>query len=297
MGSTLSFPLLCILNLAAYWKSIDESEGVLHSFKDLKVMVNGDDILFRAISIESPLYQTWLRNIAIIGFVPSPGKNYVHERYLTVNSQAYDFNPATKELKPIGFLNVGLLVGQAKVSRREKQNLTPLQGKYDEVIRGATDKVRAHRRFIHYNRSSIEDLSYGGRFSLFIDPLLGGLGFTLHEQVARTINFTRFQKGFARFCLRRLKKGFTGKVCDIPEQYLGVITPRMRIKSQRPDPSWGTYHLKNRYHVLSPQETVLRPLSVDGGYLQGVNFFGKEVEDMEVSLKFPKLRTLRDFRI
>lgn len=309
MGSTLSFPVLCILNLAAYWQALEKTLGERVSHRDLKVLINGDDILFRCPGPNSELYQNWLRSTAEVGFSLSPGKNYVHRRYLTVNSQAYDFNPETKVLKPIGFFNVGLLVGQSKVSHRRTAQLTPLQGKYEEVIRGAWSKLRAHHRFVHYNRSTIEDLTYGGRFSLFIDPLLGGLGFPLHPEVATEVNFTRFQKGFARYCLRQVKQPKIGHLSNLPKCYLGVVAPRASYASQRPDCSWATVRLQPRTDVLEEGHEPLPPMCVTTPILSRVIDPPKEMipdgkgsvkevlKELPPTLRFPKLSTLQDFRV
>jgi hypothetical protein len=83
MGSVLSFPVLCAINVAAYWHAVEPN---CRDFTKLKVMVNGDDILFRT---TPELYQNWLSVIPEAGLFPSPGKNFFHKSYCTVNSQLF----------------------------------------------------------------------------------------------------------------------------------------------------------------------------------------------------------------
>jgi len=250
MGSTLSFPILCILNLAAYWCAHEESVGHNVSMKKLPVLVNGDDILFRVPSIDSVQYQNWLRAIRVVGFELSPGKNYVHPRYLTVNSEGHDFNPETGRLRKIGYLNVGLLIGQSKISQRERERLCPLQGKYTEVLSGASNRYRAHRRFIHYNLPTVVKMTDGGRFSLFIDPLLGGLGFPIVDEVRPHVRLTPFQRAFGSFLYRKCKR-ITGPVDALQRSYLGILAPRTSLQlSSIQKKSWGTYKLQSRFAAL-----------------------------------------------
>lgn len=88
MGCILSFPLLCIINLFTYVKSLPDPvktqvlRGQL-SMKKLPVRVNGDDILFRAILKQ---YQHWQRSAASVGFQLSQGKNFRHPTCFMVNS-------------------------------------------------------------------------------------------------------------------------------------------------------------------------------------------------------------------
>jgi len=292
MGSTLSFPILCILNLAAYWKAFEFTHGKT-SFRHLQVMVNGDDILFRVPAPDSVLYRTWLRTTREIGFSLSPGKNYVHPRYLCVNSEGYLYNPAARSLRKVGFLNVGLMIGQAKISRREGAQLTPIQGKYDAVIEGAANRVRAHRRFLHYNREVIAVLTNRGLYSMFVDPLLGGLGFNLSPDVTTTVTFTKFQKGFASFCYQRLVDGVIGHQTDLCKAYVGVCAPRTSTNiDSHSDRTWGHFVLRPRLRPLFRGEESLKVMDVSQCPMN--RLYLDEVE--APSMRLPKSRVLRQFR-
>lgn len=75
MGSLLSFPLLCLLN-----DCTAEFSGISPD----KYLINGDDILMRA---APETYPVWKGQVENFGLDLSPGKNYIHPSFGTVNSQ------------------------------------------------------------------------------------------------------------------------------------------------------------------------------------------------------------------
>jgi hypothetical protein len=115
MGSTLSFPILCIINLLAYSRAMKRRYPELYfSLKDLPVKINGDDILFRA---DTELYDIWQEEVKKVGFSLSLGKNYIHPSLLTVNSELYCYRPNSLNsvlFEKIEFFNVGLLTVNLK---------------------------------------------------------------------------------------------------------------------------------------------------------------------------------------
>lgn len=75
MGSLLSFPLLCLLNdCTAQFSGVSPD----------KYLINGDDILIRA---TPETYPVWKAQVDKFGLDLSPGKNYIHKSFGTVNSQ------------------------------------------------------------------------------------------------------------------------------------------------------------------------------------------------------------------
>jgi hypothetical protein len=115
MGNILSFPILCIINLAG-WVSAHLSHGPGPAFwspdvdwprrrlyyslfhgvnrghfsptelASFNVLINGDDILFKA---STDLYARWREAIVPYGFTLSMGKNYISSSFFTVNSELY----------------------------------------------------------------------------------------------------------------------------------------------------------------------------------------------------------------
>jgi len=172
MGSVLSFPILCAINLAHYWHTV---EPEVTDFRQLKALVNGDDILFRT---EPAQYRNWYDNLHEAGFVPSPGKNFVHPKFFTINSQLFSGPQGGKLPEKIPFFNTGLLYGQSKVGAREDELAKPVYLLHNPCVEGALNKKRASQRFLAINRHEMEQSSshFGVQLNYFIAPELGGLG-------------------------------------------------------------------------------------------------------------------------
>nr|UJQ92795.1 MAG: RNA-dependent RNA polymerase [Narnaviridae sp.] len=209
MGSILSFVVLCMANFFTYIQSLDEVKRQktlrsLRLMKALPVLVNGDDILFQA----SPThYDRWSLAIQTVGFTKSVGKNFFHPRFFTVNSFPMEFNRALSpfqfwskyswadmEDSPIpwkvserpeitihGYLNLGLLTGQSKLTGRQSEQSFPLSEWHRRSACFALNPLKAHGYFLHYHRSEIKrQTQFGGTtLNLFAHPLKGGLGFSV----------------------------------------------------------------------------------------------------------------------
>jgi len=96
MGHPLSFPLLCVANLSAWRRSVAlwVSRDPLNreKFYDLlltNVLVNGDDLLA---PVDVELYKIFLQCSGDLGFIPSPGKQYLSSSIALINSQLYKLN-------------------------------------------------------------------------------------------------------------------------------------------------------------------------------------------------------------
>jgi len=104
MGSPSSFPILCLINLAATKVAYEEyfrSIGVLGKneycvLEELPMVVNGDDILYWCYSNEH--YEIWKEITKQCGLKFSLGKNYTHKRVAIINSELYFFNPSPRPL-------------------------------------------------------------------------------------------------------------------------------------------------------------------------------------------------------
>jgi hypothetical protein len=102
MGNILSFPILCIVNLAtwvtmvaqsvshpSHWtvvKGLSRGYFTREELNSFEVLINGDDILFKA---DIHQYQLWLDTVEQFGLKPSMGKNYFSEQFFTINSELY----------------------------------------------------------------------------------------------------------------------------------------------------------------------------------------------------------------
>lgn len=215
MGSILSFPILCLINMICYWISVEEDycfnpDYSLHP-KQLPVLVNGDDILFKT---SDSLYKVWQKNIKNAGFTLSLGKNYVHRKYLTVNSRLfYD----GEHLREVDYMNVGLLTGQSKLTGRSEVKTLPIWDYFNYSVPGSQDTVRARERFFHYQKEWIHSITRGGNYNCFVSPEHGGLGF----QPIGEFYVTSFQRRLATLIDRRVDRDILER--KFPRLALGLV--------------------------------------------------------------------------
>jgi hypothetical protein len=272
MGSILSFPILCIANSYTYFRSLPAhmQKQVLSGelpLRKLPVKVNGDDILFRASSSYSQ-YDSWLQSIRTVGFTPSQGKNFIHPRFFTVNSQPMEYVPDPRfrlpwqneevpnlddwadDVVPLdeslrrssalihGYINVGLLTGQAKLTGRESLGVVPLSGWHSQSVVSAVNPPQAHKWFLHYHRETIDVMTRYGKVSLnlFAHPLLGGLGFVIPQGVIP--RYSEGQRALAHQLYLAAKTPFQGQARDYPLKSLISIgtsdSAETRILGYRP---------------------------------------------------------------
>jgi hypothetical protein len=278
MGSTLSFPILCTVNIVAYWRALEKYLNREVELRDLPVLVNGDDILFRS---DKALYDLWLKQIKDVGFELSLGKNYVHDTFFTINSELYSYKG--KNLHKLGFLNAGLLTGQSKITGRESAKLTPIWDYYNETVHDAVDPIRTHRRFMHYHRQAISKLTLKGQYNLFLPFERGGLGFK--PIPGFKFRVTSFQRRFAQYLHNRF--------IDDP-----LVINKIALVSEKKTSRFILYHKPQIVigHKCGPQLkniVSVREKEVDTPALA---LEGAEPERIEMKVRLPKAKTIRDFR-
>jgi hypothetical protein len=117
MGSPLSFPLLCVVNLSVYRRAVerwyvdhkDRRDWALILWKN--VIINGDDLLFRA----PPGFNIYFyEEAAKVGFIPSVGKNFLSRSFAQINSRAYklEMHTGKRRMVRMGYMNLVLLQGK-----------------------------------------------------------------------------------------------------------------------------------------------------------------------------------------
>jgi len=135
MGHTLSFPLLCLINLSVLEYSlklwvqtftikVERREAVRRArliFENS--LINGDDILFKG---PSELMSIFRSTAASVGFKTSQGKNYISMDTCMINSKLFHRNSG--RMKQYGYLNLRLIKG--KVSSVNHGQANPDNGKF-----------------------------------------------------------------------------------------------------------------------------------------------------------------------
>jgi hypothetical protein len=122
MGSIVSFPILCLVNLAIQ-RAFFELTHAEFSYpfgarlNDLRVMVNGDDV---ASVIPKDYYWFWKQIVSDAGLKPSVGKNYISTEFVIINSTFYEPHKdiwGYQRFWQIPFVNLGLLLPNSSVNR------------------------------------------------------------------------------------------------------------------------------------------------------------------------------------
>jgi len=91
MGSLISFPILCLINKWIYEYTQDTS-----SEQSTVPLINGDDILFKSTRL---FHDQWRNNIKLVGFRPSPGKNFLNASHFTINSRPFSYDGEYHQLR------------------------------------------------------------------------------------------------------------------------------------------------------------------------------------------------------
>jgi len=107
MGSPVSFPVLCLINLAATRLSFEMVLGRKCTLAELPMVVNGDDILFRAVN--QAHYTLWKEITKVCGLKFSLGKNYTSRKVLVINSEFY--KTSRRGVRKVPQINMRLLYG------------------------------------------------------------------------------------------------------------------------------------------------------------------------------------------
>lgn len=245
MGSPLSFPILCLANLVGYLSTYCEYFQVAPeevNIRKLPVLINGDDILFKA---NDAFYVIWQRRIKEIGFTLSVGKSYFSKDFLTVNSKLYRVRKVEGtefdyDFKPVTFLNPsqllpGTLVREANEGSSEdgRQGSDPFVDRLSDALERSSDQRFALRIFLSFCGQECRLATRNGIHNLFIPKQLGGVGVRCPEQMRarEAANMTDWQLRLAF----KLSRG-------CPDKMIGLSSPVRSIGLTKP--IWETIAVK-----------------------------------------------------
>jgi len=133
MGHPLSFPLLCVINLAVYLRTVDQYVDVDRA-KRMRlreallegVIVNGDDIVFRS---DAEFSQLFWANATDVGFKMSVGKSYRSPNCCMINSQIFKLAEVKGTNRRVmvrqGYLNQRIVTGNQVKTGQDSDLQTP----------------------------------------------------------------------------------------------------------------------------------------------------------------------------
>nr|UJQ92819.1 MAG: putative RNA-dependent RNA polymerase [Narnaviridae sp.] len=181
MGHPLSFPILCVINLAVYrcalrrWIAAGETRvqrifrRILSRRLEKQVITNGDDMLFKCFP---SFYDIFIRTAADAGFKISAGKNYLSPDMCMINSQV--FHIRGQNVKRCGYLNQKFVMGTSLKDGDSKCLPTQVARDLEKMI----DLVPWTRCTVPQTMSRWKDQAFGGRFTpnWYVPVCLGGYG-------------------------------------------------------------------------------------------------------------------------
>lgn len=196
MGSILSFPILCLANLATYLLTMrSEQIGWGDSKRLAGVLVNGDDMVYPAPA------EKWDRHVKVasdLGLQMSVGKAYRHRTYLNINSTSVHCD-LFRESTPfqINYLNTGLYFS-SEVQKKKGGNVdkvaeeaSGLVPSINTLLEGCVDERGKRRILAGYlslhslkiREECVTDVLVGNKKknhqhvrNLFLPHSLGGMG-------------------------------------------------------------------------------------------------------------------------
>jgi hypothetical protein len=208
--------MICYKRALEEYIFIQTNQKVLVSPHDIPALINGDDIYFRT---NDEFYEIWFKYISLAGFKLSIGKNYVHAKHFTINSQY--FTVVGDVIEETTFLNVGLLMGQAKVVGNS--TTLPEWDIFNKVIKGAQNKERTINRYLFYHSENLLNASNKSLYNYFLPLELGGLGLKIPENVVYDIKITEFQAQLANYLTYLHKKSFKNKTVSTDIESITMV--------------------------------------------------------------------------
>jgi hypothetical protein len=175
MGSIVSFPILCIVNCAVMSICLERGFKRKISFKDLPLLINGDDAVARTNSIG---VETWRGVAPLAGLYPSIGKVLDSARKLNINSTLFQVKP-NGELEQVKYINMGLILGlkrsEANVSVRDAfSGMDSIGARHRELKRMTPDDLWSvtNDLFLTSHKEVLDKL----HVPWYIPENLGGVG-------------------------------------------------------------------------------------------------------------------------
>ncbi len=182
MGSPVSFPILCIINMAVcrfFLECARNQNGI--TVKKSGICVNGDDVLLIANKEQYPL---WKSIVSAAGLEPSIGKNYVDRRFCIINSELYRYWQddlfGERHFAYTPYVNMGLLLGRSRTRQSDERELqvsaNDLSSRHRDLLRGWDVEMRDSltTAFLRHHKDLLAKVPEG--MSYFLPRDCGGLG-------------------------------------------------------------------------------------------------------------------------
>lgn len=229
MGSVISFPILCLVNLMCFWEAYETRENRKVSLAELTKMnplrINGDDILFIG---SRYLYRCWEEAIPHYGFVKSLGKNLVLRNAFTINSVYYTVEEDAS-VRIQNYVNCGFLNGVKKGDGANDtvSRATQLGSSFDEYVHSYefwTSASEGLRRLNEIDCPGVKNRAINLYFETYL-PYLEAQGWTRNEWELNHL--------LTRLLTSETPKGYTVSTYHMPEKAWMVVLDSDFRKDER----------------------------------------------------------------
>jgi len=200
MGSIVSFPILCILNLTVCRWAMELADERQWTLRDAPLCINGDDGLMKTSETGKGI---WEKIASYIGLKPSVGKVYYSREFLNINSRTFTYVPGYKKRKveevwtpgrgtkpsryvqrewayePVQYVNMGLLMGLKRSGGKAGAETVGSQdASYGARARALVDEAPVPLREAVLSAFIQENLAFlrSARVPWFLPESFGGLG-------------------------------------------------------------------------------------------------------------------------
>lgn len=180
MGSVISFPILCIINLCVCRWAIEINDLRTRYARDCNLMINGDDCLLK---VQQRGFEAWKAIGAFFGLEPSVGKYFYLEQFAQINSMNFSFKHEADGLGmhyfETPYVNLGLYYGLSR-SKSETDDIEFEGSGYGsrcrEMIRRCPRDIRTTVFQMWFNHHKPMLKKRYKNIPLFVPESFGGLG-------------------------------------------------------------------------------------------------------------------------
>jgi len=174
MGSILSFPVLCIVNLALCRSALEHDIGGRISVSEVPLLINGDDALMQ---IGERGRAFWAKYGPVMGLVPSLGKVYYDMTFFNINSTTFTVYDVGSVLgfTRVPWINMGLMSGLKRSSTIQETSYMSLGQKVTKLVLDSPEELRERvlSQYLFKHRKVLRSMGV----PWFLPEHLLGLGF------------------------------------------------------------------------------------------------------------------------
>lgn len=230
MGHPLSFPILCLINLAALKTALDRGvrEKILTRFdKELilsMTVINGDDILFPC---PPEFCSLWEKTTAEAGLTLSIGKSYASEYFAVINSRQFVMKKSG-QLVRVEYANLGLIFNHNLKKRDAEKTPFEIGHAFNEMFEFCPLAIPFLSDAVMHRQGGLPIQGYTPNF--FVPCHYGGLGVDPKYCSKSKVEVSLMQRRVATLLREDVLKSFVWQ----QKKTLDNVTSKLMAKLPQP---------------------------------------------------------------